>query len=156
MDYKSKYLKYKNKYLNLKKQLGGEFKNACIALFYNNQIFLIQQKDNKWNIPGGRIDGRENSFQAAFREFKEETGGFDLLRWANSTTPRKEFNRYEYHGHTKIWWHVSKVDPQIVFNINRETKAGQWFNINSLPSNLRFPQSIQEIIAHIRSQGLLQ
>ena len=40
---------------------------------YNNNIFLVQQKDGSWNIPGGHIDSGENSFQAAFREFKEET-----------------------------------------------------------------------------------
>jgi 8-oxo-dGTP pyrophosphatase MutT (NUDIX family) len=160
MDYKSKYLKYKSKYLNLKKQLGGGIKNACIALFYKNQIYLIQQtKDNKWNIPGGHIDRGENSFQAAFREFEEETGGFDLLRWTNSTKPRKDFEHYEYghpHPHTKIWWYVSRENPEIVFNINRETKDAAWFDINNLPSNLRFPGSIGEIIAHVRSKGLLE
>lgn len=151
MDYESKYLKYKNKYLNQKEiQIGGKFKNACIALFYNNHIFLVQQRDGKWNIPGGHIDPGENSFQAAFREFNEETGGFNLKKWTNSSKPRKEFNCYEYHGHTKIWWYVTKEDPQIIFNINKETVAGQWFPVNSLP-NLRFPQSIQEIITLVKT-----
>ena len=150
MDYEKKYLKYKTKYLSYQDQIGGNFKNACIALFYNNHIFLVQQIDGKWNIPGGHIDLGENSFQAAFREFNEETGGFDLKRWANLSKPRKEFHCYEYHGHTKIWWCVTKEDPQIIFNINKETVAGQWFPVNNLP-NLRFLQSIQEIITHVKS-----
>ena len=150
MDYQIKYLKYKNKYLIYKEQMGGTFKNACIALFYNNNIFLVQQKDGSWNIPGGHIDSGENSFQAAFREFREETGGFDLKKWANSSKTRKEFHSYKYNGHTKIWWHISKEDPKIVFNINNETIAGQWFPINSLP-NLRFPKSIHELLTHLSS-----
>ena len=149
MDYQIKYLKYKNKYLVYKEQLGGTFKNACIALFYNNNIFLVQQKDGLWNIPGGHIDPGENSFQAAFREFKEETGGFDLKKWANSSKTRKEFYSYKYNGHTKIWWYISKEDPKIIFIPNNETGAGQWFPLNNLPT-LRFPKSIHELLTHIK------
>jgi 8-oxo-dGTP pyrophosphatase MutT (NUDIX family) len=160
MDYQIKYLKYKNKYLIFKEQIGGTlniadkqstFKNACIALFYNKHIFLVLQKDGTWNIPGGHIDPGENSFQAAFREFNEETGGFNLKRWANSSKPRKEFHSHEYHGHTKIWWYVSEEDPKIIFKINNETVKGQWFSVNKLP-NLRFPQSIREIITLVSSK----
>ncbi len=150
MDYQIKYLKYKNKYLIYKEQMGGNFKNACIALFYNKHIFLVLQKDGKWNIPGGHIDPGENSFQAAFREFREETGGFDLKNWSKSSKPRKEFHSYEYNGHTKIWWHVSEEDPQIIFKINNETVKGQWFPINNLP-NLRFPKSIHKLLTHLSS-----
>ncbi len=150
MDYQIKYLKYKNKYLIYKEQIGGTFKNACIALFYNNNIFLVQQKDGSWNIPGGHIDPGENSFQAAFREFKEETGGFDLKKWANSSNPRKEFHSYEYNGHTKIWWYISKEDPKIIFIPNNETVKGQWFPIDKLPT-LRFPESIRELLTLVKS-----
>lgn len=163
MDYKSKYLKYKTKYLIYQNHIGGnsfnlaydktggsKVKNACIALFYNKHIFLVQQKDGSWNIPGGHIDPGENSFQAAFREFREETGGFDLKKWANSSKPRKEFHSYEYHGHTKIWWHISKEEPKIIFKINNETLKGQWFSIDNLP-NLRFPQSIHELLTLVTS-----
>ncbi len=148
--YRQKYLKYKNKYLQLKLQLGGEFKNACVALFYNNQIYLVQEKDGRWNIPGGGIKTGENSFQAAFREFKEETGGFDLKRWADSTNPRRKFEVYEYHGHTKIWWHVSSENPRIKFKSNNETIADQWAPINNLP-HLKFPASIKSLIDNLKS-----
>lgn len=150
MDYRLKYLKYKNKYLHLKIQSGGGATNACIALFYNNYIYLVKEKSGKWNTPGGgiKLARRETSVTAAFREFKEETGGFDLLAWANSH-PLKTFYCYNYHGHTDIFWYISSTDPKIHFKRNNETTDGQWYHINNLPTNLRFPNSIKAIIGHI-------
>ena len=98
-----------NKYLNLKIQSGGVgIKNACIALYYktptHNFIYLIKGNDDNWNIPGGRIDDKENSLEAAFREFKEETGGFLLDKWAPRTNQQRKFYKYEFREHTAIWW----------------------------------------------------
>ena len=46
-------------------------KNSCIALFCINQnkiyIYLVQLKNNLWDIPGGKINRnkKENSFNSA-------------------------------------------------------------------------------------------
>jgi len=152
MDYRLKYLKYKNKYLNLQNQFGGGAKNACVALLYNNNIYLVKNYKNKWNIPGGKIDLGENSLTAAFREFHEETGGFDLDIW--EPTLRTKIHCYNFRGHTDIFWYVSNTYPNIVFKKNREMKDGKWYNINALPlyGDLRFPNSIYATISHIRDQ----
>lgn len=161
MDYRLKYLKYKNKYLNLKIQSGGVgIKNACIALYYktstSNFIYLIKGNDGKWNIPGGQIDDKENSLEAAFREFKEETEGFLLDKWAPLTNPLRKFYKYVYRDHTAIWWCVSYEDPKIIFQVNREAKDGGWFDINDLHTiHLRFSDSVTQITEILRLIGIL-
>ena len=153
MDFKHKYLKYKNKYLHLQNQFsGGGVKNACIALLYDNKIYLVKNKRDKWNIPGGGIDKGEISLDAAFREFYEETGGFDLKKWANLTKPRKEFSVFCYNTHTDIWWHISSILPNIQFKTNNEMIDGKWYDINNLPphNDLRFPDSIYATLDHIK------
>ena len=162
MDYRLKYLKYKNKYLNLKIQSGGKgIKNACIALYWKTEnhtfIYLIREKDTgKWNTPGGgiKIDKGENSFDAAFREFKEETGGFLLKAWANSTNQLRQFTKYEFEGHTAIWWCVSDKAPDITFQANTEATDGGWFNISDLDNIiLRYPKSVKELTELLKSHG---
>ena len=134
-------------------QQSSRITNACIALFYNRRIYLVQERNSRlWNIPGGGIHrGKgENSFDAAFREFREETGGFDLKGWANSRNPRKEFHPFIYNGHTKIWWHVSNENISINFRQNRETIAGAWFDIGSLPLLRDVAQkSIPQLLTHM-------
>ena len=161
MDYRLKYLKYKNKYLNLKIQSGGVgIKNACIALYYktptHNFIYLIKGNDDNWNIPGGRIDDKENSLEAAFREFKEETGGFLLDKWAPRTNQQRKFYKYEFREHTAIWWCVSYEEPKIIFKPNREATEGGWFDINELNTiPLRFSDSVTQITGILRTIGIL-
>ncbi len=56
MDYKSKYYKYKNKYLNLKNHIGGSEKNLVNnnyligLLWYNKQLGPIQQISNNIDL----------------------------------------------------------------------------------------------------------
>jgi 8-oxo-dGTP pyrophosphatase MutT (NUDIX family) len=164
MDYRLKYLKYKNKYLNLKIQSGGEgINNACIALYWKTKehtfIYLIREKTGEWNTPGGLIDKGESSFNAAFREFWEETGKiFDLKAWANPTAdptnPLRKFHKYVFGGHTAIWWYVSYEDPKITFKANTEATDGGWFDISDLPTNLRYPKSVKELTGILWSIGL--
>ena len=123
-------------------------KNACIALFCINQkqikIYLIQLKNNLWDLPGGKINRnkKENSFNAALREFKEETGFylkknkmyFSSIKWG--TPP-----------HTRIYYHTSTCINKLNFKFkpNNETKDGKWFDVNNLPQ-LRHPKSILFLI----------
>lgn len=52
-------------------------KNACILLTVGvlNKIVVIRnKKTHKWNIPGGMVDSGETPWNAAVREWTEETG----------------------------------------------------------------------------------
>ena len=137
MDYKEKYKKYKLKYINLKNQIGGKIKNAATALFFNNNIYLVKErKNNKWNLPGGKIERGETPYDASIREFTEEIGGdkntFNLTHEISNLS-----EIVEYHNHTIIYLYYLEIKyqnkPNIVFKTNSETIDGGWFNINKLP-----------------------
>jgi hypothetical protein len=47
---------------------------SIILLDTNNNIFLVKHRSGEWTPPGGKIEANENSFEAAIREYAEETG----------------------------------------------------------------------------------
>ena len=48
--------------------------DAAGGLVVNNDKFLFIYKNNKWDLPKGKIEEKENSEKAALREVSEETG----------------------------------------------------------------------------------
>ena len=131
-------------------------KNACIALFCINQnqikIYLIQLKNNLWDLPGGKINKnkKENSFNAALREFKEETG-FYIKKYKN----KMYFSSIKWGtpSHTRIYYHISNCNNKLNFTFqpNNETKDGKWFDVTNLPQ-LRYPKSIMFLINYIKKK----
>jgi ADP-ribose pyrophosphatase YjhB (NUDIX family) len=152
MDNKNLYLKYKNKYTNLKNQIGGCIKNVVSALFFKDTIYLVQENNGQWNLPGGGINKGEDYKTASFREFKEETGGFLLDEWIRNILDNNNkpvIKEYIYKEHTKILlYYLIKTfeKPNIIFKKNKETVDGQWFNIEQLPDKIRFPKSMDKVI----------
>jgi 8-oxo-dGTP pyrophosphatase MutT (NUDIX family) len=152
--YYEKYLKYKTKYLNLESQIGGGILNVGTALFFNDTIYLVKENNGKWNLPGGGINDGENHYQASIREFKEETGGFCLDTFINQLHGNhrnhiiKELSYGRGHNkHTKFFlYYLKKAKPNIIFKKNNETIDGNWFNIDNLPNNIRFPKSMDDVI----------
>jgi ADP-ribose pyrophosphatase YjhB (NUDIX family) len=129
--YVDKYEKYKCKYLELKKQIGGVPSNACIALIstYGGGepgIYMVKGQSN-WNIPGGNIEQTDASpLDAALREFKEETGGHSI----DNLRSRLSQNQYIRHGHTVIFYYVINKSFNITFIPNNEKTAGSWIKIS--------------------------
>lgn len=125
--------------------------NACIALFFEKTVYLIQEKDGSWNFPGGKLKPREDALEGAFREFQEEIGNklFNLENWARDTgnifTP---YNVYHSNGvgppHTTIFYCICKSKPVFTFRKNKETIDGNWFDVYNLPQPLRY-SSISEL-----------
>jgi ADP-ribose pyrophosphatase YjhB (NUDIX family) len=152
MDNKNLYLKYKNKYTNLKNQIGGGIKNVVSALFFKDTVYLVQENNGQWNLPGGGINKGEDYKTASFREFKEETGGFLLDEWIRNILDNNNkpvIKEYIYKEHTKILlYYLIKTfeKPNIIFKKNKETVDGHWFNIEQLPDKIRFPKSMDKVI----------
>lgn len=132
--------------------------NACIALFFEKTVYLIQEKDRNWNFPGGKLNPGEDALKGAFREFQEEIGNkqvfalfklFNLENWARETvnifTP---YNVYHSNGvgppHTTIFYCICKSKPVFTFRKNNETINGNWFDVYNLPQPLRY-RSISEL-----------
>ena len=47
MDYKQKYLKYKQKYIELQKLIGGNYEEKKFELFVNTTIIVTQDEQNE-------------------------------------------------------------------------------------------------------------
>lgn len=132
--------------------------NACIALFFEHTVYLVQEKDGFWNFPGGKIELGETLLQGAFREFQEEIGDkillkFNLENWAsrskNTFTP---YPVYHKNGlgppHTTIFYCICNSKPEFTFKRNNETVSGNWFSVFELPQPLRH-RSISELTSII-------
>jgi len=87
-------------------------KNACILLTNSiGRILCVQLNNGLWTIPGGKIDKGESPWNAAVREFIEETGNnLPDLREG------KVFTSYDYHAHTRIYIGNTST-PDLIFNI---------------------------------------
>ena len=44
------------------------------VVFKDNKVLLLEDRNNKWELPGGRIDFGETPEQTLVREFSEELG----------------------------------------------------------------------------------
>jgi hypothetical protein len=126
--------------------------NACIALYFQNTVYLVQEKSGVWNFPGGILKKGEDTLRGAFREFQEEIGdeessNFNLERWANrSGNTFTPYPVYHTNGvgppHTTIFYCICNSKPEFIFKRNNETISGKWFSV--LPENLRH-RSISEL-----------
>lgn len=145
--YIDKYEKYKCKYLELKKQIGGDPSNACIALISTfgptPGIYMVKGRYN-WNIPGGKIDPTDASpLDAALREFKEETGGHSIDNLRSRLSP----NQYIHHGHTIIFYYVINTPFNINFVPNKEKRKGSWIKISRVKNkSLKMRENFRESV----------
>ena len=107
MSYLEKYLKYKNKYLILKNQIGGQIKNACglivSAQGKTHRLLFVKNKKGEYALPGGIIELKrgETPFPAFRREYEEEVNNTGVITYK---FPEEKYGQYDYHGHTRIYY----------------------------------------------------
>ena len=147
-----------------------KIRNTAIALFFQRDVYLVQLNYNKgWTFPGGLSDKEtgETSYDAAFREFDEETGisRGRFKEWVKEQQ-QKLINplvvtKYMY-GQSKYHTDIFVIQcgndkPNISYTIGRvkkdkngqpETVAGKWYSINNLPSPLAY-ESINDLIGYL-------
>jgi 8-oxo-dGTP pyrophosphatase MutT (NUDIX family) len=87
----------------------SNIKNASIIVVTGNnydRVLMVRDKNNhKWMFPGGKIDKGETSWEAAKREFEEETG-FELPRLNGDKTTGELYKFIRTHNNgtqTKIY-----------------------------------------------------
>ena len=131
----------KTKKLPLRKGVG------IVMLNSTNKVFVGKRIDNPinlWQMPQGGVDKNEDSFQAACREFREETGikSIKLIKEIN------DFLTYElpenllgkiwkgkYRGQKQKWFVMKLIGKESEINIKTkkaEFKEWKWININEL------------------------
>ncbi len=110
---------------------GGLVKNK------NNSILFIYRND-KWDLPKGKIRKRESIEEGALREVIEETGIKDLRIENQIDTTYHIYKGPKKHKIKKTYWFLMKSDylgkfkPQIKENIT----LVKWIEINEIPKLL--------------------
>lgn len=102
MDYQSKYLKYKNKYLNLQKKLYGGTLEDCAQKrfeFYANEIteLIINRKNAQRELSLEQVNNNDTTKFKIFNELDEK------LIFLNNTTSLNDYdnNFYEYEEYRR-------------------------------------------------------
>ncbi len=152
-NYIEKYIKYKYKYLEVKNQIGGIIRNACVALISTYGptpgVYMVKGKKN-WNIPGGNIEEGESSLDAALREFKEETGGHSI----DNLRDRLDRNQYIYHDHTIIYYYIVNTPFNINFIPNKEKTLGAWVKISRVKnSDIKMKDPFRKSLISVLNQA---
>ena len=105
---------------------------------HNDGRFLFIYRNNKWDLPKGKIDKKEKIIDAAIREVIEETGVSDLTLDKPLTVTFHIFKANKKYKLKKTHWFLMKsscnstLTPQIDENI---TKA-EWKTKEEIPKLL--------------------
>ena len=104
---------------------------GVVLLDNRDRIFLIKENDknkigkDRWNLPGGSIDGNEGLIEAAKREVKEETGF--------SSEIKSLLGCYKCRRGNNSWIYVV-LEARIIKKVNGKTDPeiymGKWFTRN--------------------------
>ena len=131
----------KIKKLPLRKGVG------IVLLNSNNKVFVGKRIDNPinlWQMPQGGVDKNEDSFQAACRELREETGikSIKLMKEINYfltyELPENLLGKIwkgKYRGQKQKWFVMKFIWKESEINIKTkkaEFKEWKWININEL------------------------
>ena len=101
--------------------------------------FLFIYRNDKWDLPKGKIQKKETVLYAAMREVSEETGVFDLI--VSKPLPTT-FHIFKSNGRYKLkstnWFlmktkHALPLTPQADENIQK----AEWKTIDEIPSLLK-------------------
>lgn len=102
------------------------------AIFKNDRILLVREKNGTWSLPGGWCDYNVSVAENAVKETREESG-FDVkvIRLI-AVQDRAKHNSPLYHyGVCKMFFECSITGGE--FKENSETTAVDFFTENSLP-----------------------
>lgn len=107
----------------------AELEYTVIVARKDDAFLMVRHRDRGWELPGGKLEGKEGPVHCALREFKEETG--HLLAKPRYVMKLQKSNGICHVFTGTLGEQVSVPEPDEVI------QAMDWFD--SLPKELAFP-----------------
>ena len=102
------------------------------AVFQNDKILLVQEKDSLWSLPGGWVDVNLSAGENVVKEVKEEAGLDVRAEFIIAVQDRKKHNPGLYaYNITKVFFLCTLLGGS--FEPNSETIASGYFSLENLP-----------------------
>ena len=115
------------------------------AIFKDNKILLVHEKNGTWSLPGGWCDVLESVGSNTIKEVKEETGLDVETIKIISVQDRNKHNKPIYaYGVCKIFLLCNIIGGEFIENI--ETTEIKYFPLNEIPNNLTEEKTNREQI----------
>ena len=102
----------------------------------SSKKFLFIYRNQKWDIPKGRIEEGESVQYAAIREVEEETGVTDLVITRTLPTTLHLFHRNGKYRLKKTYWYAMETDFQGELNPQEEEgiQKAEWVKREAIPA----------------------
>jgi len=102
------------------------------AIFQQDRILLVQERDGLWSLPGGWVDVDLSVGENAVKEVKEEAGLEVRADFVIAVQDRKKHNPELYaYNICKVFFHCTELGGS--FRPNSETVASGYFAPEDLP-----------------------
>ncbi len=106
---------------------------------HKNGSFLFIYRNDKWDLPKGKIEKQEIIFEGAIREVSEETGvrGLTLVRPLSST-----YHVYKANGRFKLkktYWFLMSTEAEtpLVPQLEENIEKAVWVQKSEIPTLLK-------------------
>lgn len=102
------------------------------AIFKDDRILLVQEKDGLWSLPGGWVDAGLSILENTIKEAKEEAG-LDVTADRVIAVQDRDKHNYPIYAYKicKVFVQCTAVGGQ--FEPNSETIASGYFSMDDLP-----------------------
>lgn len=102
------------------------------AIFQNDRILLVQEKNGLWSLPGGWVDVNLSVGENAVKEVKEEAGLDVRADFVIAVQDRKKHNTEIYaYNICKVFFLCTLLGG--CFQPNSETVDSRYFSMDNLP-----------------------
>ena len=103
------------------------------AIFKEDKILLVQEKNGTWSLPGGWVDVLESIESNTIKEVKEESGLDVITKRVIAIQDRNKHNKPLYpYGVCKVFVECEVIGGDFIENI--ETTEIKYFSIENLPN----------------------
>lgn len=118
---------------------------------------LIQHIGGHWAFPKGHAEGDETPYQAACREFNEETGIHGAhIRQDKSLIEKYSFTRDNKRIHKTVQYFIGRVSNKAVTIQQEEIKAYKWAEFAEADATLTFREGkhlLRQVRQFIETEG---